>query len=95
MSATIPTSSTTSGYTTSNTTSSGISVAPIMDVVVIDLETGGLDATVHGVTEIAAVSCTINADYTVTENATFQRLIKPVPGMRYDPEALRIQGRLL
>lgn len=83
MPATIPTSNT------------GTTVAPVMQVVVVDLETGGLDATVHGVTEIAAVSCTINANYTVTENATFQRLIKPVDGLRYDPEALRIQGRTL
>ena len=72
MPATIPTSNT------------GTTVAPVMQVVVVDLETGGLDATVHGVTEIAAVSCTINANYTVTENATFQRLIKPVDGLRYD-----------
>ena len=83
MSATIPTSN------------NPAAAKPVMRVIVVDLETGGLDANVHGTTEIAALSCTINADYSVAQVASFQQLVKPVSELAYTPIALRIQGRTL
>lgn len=65
-------------------------------VIVIDTETGGLDPSVHGLTEIACVLARHPDDWRrVDVEDRFSVLIRPNPRLRYEPKALELQHRTL
>lgn len=64
----------------------------------IDTETGGLDPTVHGITEIAAIAFDLdprNPFVYDTKPVEFSVLIRPNKEMAYAPAALELQDRTL
>lgn len=66
-----------------------------MKILVLDTETGSLDARTGGLTEIAAVVAEHSGDWNLSIVDTFVRIIKPSEGLVYEPRALEIQHRTL
>ena len=62
-----------------------------------DVETGGLDPKVHGITEIGAVAFDFDPQHpnVVKNTGEFQALIAPNPDLAYTPYALQLQDRTL
>jgi ribonuclease T len=60
--------------------------------VVVDVETGGFDATRDALLEIAAVPIVMNADGEVMRGETVSTHVVPFPGSNIDPRALEITG---
>jgi len=62
----------------------------------LDLETGGLDADIHGITEIAAVVGEHPGDWSKVHIVErFCALLRPTPGLQYTAQALGLQHRTL
>jgi DNA polymerase III epsilon subunit-like protein len=68
-----------------------------MKLVFVDVETGGLDPKVHGITEIAAVAFDFDPQNPFLEklHAAFQVLVRPNTKLAYTPHALNLQDRTL
>ena len=64
-------------------------------LVMIDTETGGLDAAIHGLTEVGAVAFDLAPDGALWERETFHCLLRPAPLLSYTPYALNLQGQTL
>lgn len=60
--------------------------------VVVDVETGGFDATRHALLEIAAVPLDLDADGRLTLGETASAHLVPAPGMQIDPQSLEVTG---
>jgi len=60
--------------------------------VVVDVETGGFDATRDALLEIAAVPILMNAHGDVVRGETVSTHVVPFPGSNIDPRALEITG---
>lgn len=59
--------------------------------VVVDLETGGFDASSHAILEMAAVEVVFEGDRLVP-GERWQQAVAPYPGSRMDPAALKVTG---
>jgi len=67
-----------------------------MRLLVFDTETGGLDPSKNGLTQVCAGVCDFSPDwkeYDVVD--IYHTMIKPIPGLIYDEKALEIQGTTL
>lgn len=60
--------------------------------VVIDVETGGFNATTDALLEIAAVMIDIDAEGLLRRGATHSYHVKPFEGARIEPAALQVNG---
>lgn len=60
--------------------------------VVIDVETGGFNASTDALLEIAAVLIDMGADGALKRGATVSYHVQPFPGARLDPAALGVNG---
>jgi ribonuclease T len=60
--------------------------------VVVDVETGGFNATTDALLEIAAVMIDIDADGVLHRGATHCYHVKPFEGARLEPAALQVTG---
>lgn len=63
--------------------------------ILIDTETGGFSASKNGLTEIAACRFTIDGSWQVALGDSYNRIISPVYGKAYHPQALIVQGRTM
>lgn len=66
-----------------------------MRIAIIDVETGGLDEKVHGLTQVASIIGSLTDNFGKVEfniEDTFHALVKPIPGYEYGQEALDYQG---
>jgi hypothetical protein len=69
-----------------------------MNITIIDLETGGLDPHIHGITEICALKGTIknvNSELQFHSESSMHRFIRPHAYWNYTLEALRVQNNTL
>ena len=64
-------------------------------LVFIDVETGGLDPAVHGLTEVAAIAFTFDVEGGGQLIDSLTMLVQPNENLAYTPYALRLQGRTL
>lgn len=64
-----------------------------IEAVFFDCETGGFSPQKNGLTEVAAVHFTIGPNGELKRNSVYNRLIKPVQGKEYHPQALNVQNR--
>ncbi len=60
--------------------------------VVVDVETGGFNATTDALLEVAAVLLTLGPDGLLTRGETIRVHVEPFPGSNIEPEALEITG---
>jgi ribonuclease T len=73
-------------------------IAPMRDrfrgflPVVVDVETGGFNATTDALLEIAAVMIRIDAAGNIVRGATFREHVRPFEGGRLDPASLAVNG---
>ena len=64
----------------------------------VDIESGGLDPKVHGITEIAAIAFDFDSKHPLspkTGEEEFNVIIRPNPNLAYTPYALELQDRTL
>lgn len=67
-----------------------------MNIYLFDTETGGLDPSRCGITEVSAIVIDVAPGWCSHKVVNrFSSLIKPVSGMEYSEEALNVQGRTL
>lgn len=64
-------------------------------LVFIDVETGGLDPAVHGLTEVAAVAFTFDDAGGGQVLDSLSMIVAPTANLAYSPYALGLQGRTL
>lgn len=67
-----------------------------MKILIFDTETGGFNPLVNGITQVTAGAVTYSRDWSTYEvDEIFDCMVKPIPGLVYEQEALDIQHRTL